>query len=287
MITLAAYAKVNLTLEVIGKRDDGYHDIASVLQTISLKDEVSFKLADTIKFECRDPAIGSAEFLEREVLKATNLLREESSSQKGALIRLERAGIPRAAGLGSSSSVPATVLKGLNELWALGLSNEELSKLASRIGSDTPFFICGGTVLAEGRGERITPLPSPAVSPTWLLLLKPPIAPVTDKTASMYGMLNPSHFTKGVSTQKLAGGLLRGNPLQSAALYNTFEMVAFDFFPGLSEQWQKLLRAGARGVHLAGSGPTLFTLVSDKAEGETLAGRLWDDGAEVYLAHTV
>ncbi|MFA4836680.1 MAG: 4-(cytidine 5'-diphospho)-2-C-methyl-D-erythritol kinase [Dehalococcoidia bacterium] len=285
MITISAYAKVNLTLEVLSKRGDGYHEISSVLQTISLADEISFEPAPEILFVSRDARVDRVDLLEEAVLKAANLLRQETGCRKGAIISLQKLAVPRAAGLGSSSSVPASVLKGLSELWALKLPASELSLLASGIGSDAPFFIYGGTALAKGRGEQITRLLSP--KKTWLALLVPAIAPVPAKTARMYGMLNASHFTDGSATQRLVSELQQGSSLHSDMLCNTFESVAFDFFPLLGEYRQKFLDAGATRVHLAGAGPTLFALVSSRKIGEELTGRLRDEGLGAYLVHTL
>ena len=285
MLSLPAWAKINLTLEVLGKREDGYHEIASLLQTINLADMLTFKLAEEIKFVCHDPVIREPSLLENQVLKAAKLLQEATGCNKGASIELISAGVPRAAGLGSSASVPAATLKGLNKLWSLGLSSEELSQLAARIGSDAPFFIYGGTALAEGRGEKITPLRSLPL--TWLVLLKPAIAPVAQKTASLYGLLTPAHFTSGELTRKLFQELQQGHPLSISLLYNVFEAVAFDFFPGLEDYRSQFLEAGATEVRLAGSGPTLFTLVPDKVQGEIILNRLKERNLEAYLVHSI
>lgn len=285
MLTLPAYAKVNLTLEVLGKRDDGYHEISSVLQTIDLVDALSFERATGISFLCQDAGTGQTSSLEEMVLKATSLLLGETACTKGAVIRAESVRIPRAAGLGSSAGVPAAVLKGLNELWSLGLSLEELSRLAARLGSDTPFFIYGGTALVEGRGERVTPLPPPL--PTWLVLLKPNLEILPSKTALMYSLLDSSHFTTGAATQRLASELRHGHPLQSSLLCNTFEGVAFDFFPQLGEYRRRFLAVGAGSVHLVGAGPMLFALVPDQTEGERLARRLKDERLEALLVKTI
>lgn len=285
MITLSAHAKVNLTLEVIAKRDDGYHEIASVLQTISLADELSFELASKVECVCHDAQIDGIELLRDSVLKTASLLRQETGCREGGIIMLDNLAVPRAAGLGSSASVPAAVLRGLNELWSLNLPLGKLARLASRIGSDTPFFIYGGTALVKGRGEQVTPLPSP--SPTLLVLLKPAMDPVPGKTTRMYGMLNESHFRHGGLTDSLVRELQQGTALHFNMLCNTFESVAFDFFPQLGEYRKKFLDAGAKRVHLAGAGPTLFTLVPDRASGEALVSRLKNEGLEAYLVHTV
>ena len=284
MLTLSAYAKVNLTLEVLGKRDDGYHEISSVLQTINLADVLSFELAAEIKFVCRDPGASQMASFEEMVLKAASLLLGEAACSKGAVIRAESVAIPGGVGLGSSASIPATVLSGLNQLWSLGLPREKLSQLAARMGSDAPFFIYGGTALAEGRGERITPLPM--LPTTWLVLLKPAIDPVPSKTAAMYSLLNSSHFTTGAATQRLVSELRHGRPLQSSLLYNTFEGVAFDFLPQLDQYRRRFLAAGASSVHLVGAGPMLFTLVPDEVQGEALSRRLKREGLEALLVHT-
>ncbi len=284
MLTVHAYAKINLTLEVLGKRNDGYHEIASVLQTIDLADVLSFEPSDELKFACRDFDGVRSDLLEESILKVAGLLRGETGCNSGALIRMEHLDIPRAAGLGSSSTDSAAVLKGLNELWALGLSLDDLTRLAANLGSDTPFFIRGGTALAEGRGEKITPLPSP--DPVWLLLLNPPVLPFSDKTAKMYGMLTPSHFDDGNSTRNLVVTLLQGTSLNFNLLCNTFENVAFGFFPGLDEYRHGFLNAGVERVHLAGAGPTLFSLVPNKAQGEALANLLGNDGLQTFLVRT-
>lgn len=284
MLTLPVYAKVNLTLEVLGKRDDGYHEIASVLQTIDLADLLSFEPATEINFVCQDAGTGERSSLEEIVIKAAKLLQQETACSRGAVIQSEIIRVPRSVGLGSSAGVPAAVLKGLNELWHLGLSMEELSRLAAKLGSDTPFFIHGETALLEGRGERVTPLPSPI--PTWLVLLNPDIELLPAKTAVMYSMLDSSHFTTGAATKRMVSQLRHGYPLQSSLLCNTFKDVAFDFFPQLGEYRRRFLSAGADYVHLVGAGPMLFTLVPDKTAGERLAGKLKDEGLAALAVQT-
>jgi 4-diphosphocytidyl-2-C-methyl-D-erythritol kinase len=285
MINLSAYAKVNLTLEVISKRNDGYHEIASVLQTISLSDALSFEPISKAELVCHADKLERVEMFEGAVLKAAELLKQETGCCRGARITLQELGVPRAAGLGSSASVPASVLKGLNDLWSLKLPLDALSRLATRLGSDAPFFIYGGTALAKGRGEQITPLPP--LSLTWLVMLKPNIDIIPDKTKRMYAMLNASHFADCTRTLRLVGELEQGRALHSDMLCNTFEHVAFDFFPELDKYRRKFLHAGASRVHLAGAGPTLFTLVPDITSGETLTSRLRSEKLEAYLVHTV
>ncbi len=281
VISLQAYAKVNLTLEVLSKRPDGYHEIASILQTISLADTLTLEPAETLELQCDVKELQTPDNL---VLKAARLLKEESDYRKGARINLTKR-IPFAAGLGSGSTDAAATLAGLNKLWGLGLSGEKLMDLAARLGSDVPFFLHGGTVLAQGRGEKLTPLP--AVSKTLMVLLKPSIEPVPNKTAQLYSRLGPSHFTSGQHTDRLMAHLKHGGNIEPSFLYNVFEQVAFDFFPALSDYRTRLLEAGARTVHLAGSGPALFFLVPDKPRGETVLKSLKSNGMQAYLVHTM
>jgi len=285
MITLSALAKINLTLEVLGRRDDGYHEIASILQTIALADELSLEPAAAMEVVCTDPAVDRPDLITEPILRAAELLRERTGCAQGARIRFERMGIPRGAGLGSSSAAPAAVLRGLRDLWKLTLSESELEEMAASLGSDTPFFIRGGTAVAGGRGERITPLkPLPTV---WLVIIVPTIESVLQKTARLYRALTRAHYASGAATARLARELRAGRPLRAEFLYNTFEEIAFDFFSGLEAYREKFLAAGAPSVHLAGSGPALFALVGDISEGELLYRRLRDMGLRVYLTHTV
>jgi len=280
MISLQAYAKINLTLEVISKRTDGYHEVASILQTISLADTLTFESNGTLDFHCDMPSLQSPDNL---VLQAAELLQETTGCTKGAIIHLTKR-IPIAAGLGSGSTDAAATLVGLNHLWHLNVSLQKLSELAAKLGSDVAFFIYGGTAIAKGRGEEIIPLPP--IPETWLVLLKPPIEPVPNKTALLYSRLTPPNFTSGQHTQKLVTHLNHGGNIEETFLFNVFEEVAFDFFPGLSEYRSGLLKAGARSVHLAGSGPALFTIVPDKARGETILEQLEKEVLGAYLVHT-
>lgn len=273
MLTVSAYAKINLTLEVLGIYSDGYHEVATVLQEIDLKDTLFFE-------EHQDIKLKSPENL---VLKAARLLQDAGKCNKGALISIEK-GIPIAAGLGGSSSDAAATLRGLNEFWGLDFSVSELIGVASRVSADTAFFLYGGTALGEGRGERITPLP-PFV-PSSVVLFRPPVSVSPNKTESLYASLNPSHFTDGQFSKKMIGLLRQEGDVCHTSLFNVFEKVAFTTFPGLEGYWQRFSDLGAGNIHLAGSGPTLFTLVGDKYQGDELYQCLRKEGLEAYLVQT-
>ena len=277
---MLAHAKINLTLEVLGRRDDGYHEIATVLRMISLADTLEFEEGESLGLECSEPSLQSADNL---VVRAARALRDETGCERGATIRLTKR-IPTAAGLGSGATDAASTLVGLNQLWGLQLPAERLMGLAGRLGSDVPALVMGGTVLAGGRGERVTPLP--AGPGLWIVLLMPTIAPVADKTAQMYARLNQSHFTSGQYTDDIVDRIRGSRDIDASILFNVFEQVAFDFFPGLSEYRSRLLRGGAGSVHVAGAGPALFALMSDRAQGEAVVENLQAQGMEVYLVST-
>ncbi len=280
MLSLPACAKVNLTLEVLGKRPDGYHEVATVLQTISLHDDLSFEPSDDLVLRTEGSRLPPEENL---VLKAARLLQQASFTKAGALIRLTKR-IPMAAGLGGGSTDAASALLGLDRLWGTRLPEKDLLALAAQLGSDVPFFIRGGTALAEGRGELITPLPP--LPHSWLVLLKPPLF-LPGKTGALYRALKSSMHTTGQSTKLLVDRLRTGAALSSADFTNVFESVAFDVFPNLADYRHRLLEAGASHVHLAGSGPTLFTIVPTPEEGKLIEGRLSSQRLEAYLAETV
>ncbi len=281
MLTLQAPAKLNLTLEVLGKRQDGFHEIRSVIQSINLCDSLGFCLNRGIEFNCADPNWVPAESL---VSKAANLLQRTAGCSKGATIEVNKR-IPLVSGLSGDSSGAATTLLGLNELWGLGLSLTELVELASQLGSDVTFFLYGGTALVRGRGEMVTPLP---VFPhMWVVLMLTPVPRLQGKTGRLYANLNASHYTEGQITDRLVAWLTEGREATPAGLFNVFDDVAPDSFDGLEQYREQFLKAGAREVHLAGSGPTLFTLVRAQAEAEKIHRRLQQQGLESYLTETL
>ena len=262
-ISIRAHAKINLTLEVLGRGDDGYHQIVSIIQTIDLHDTLTLEPAPDITLECDRPEL---DFEDNLVLRAAHLLQESANAEKGARIVLHKK-VPVSAGLGGGSSDAAAALKGLNRLWGLGLSIDDLSPLAARLGSDVPFFLHGGTAMVQGRGERVRPLPPADLK--WVVLLSPAIE-VPDKTAALYAALSPATFTPGHLTRKLEARMRGGGDVPPQFLFNAFDAVARDAFPGLNEYWETFQELGAREVHVAGSGPSLYAPVSRREQGTVL-----------------
>ncbi|MFH1381804.1 MAG: 4-(cytidine 5'-diphospho)-2-C-methyl-D-erythritol kinase [Chloroflexota bacterium] len=280
-LTVLAPAKINLTLEVLGKRPDGFHEIRSVMQTIDRCDRLTFQPAANI--ECRsDLAEWAAE--QSLVSKAATLLQTTTGCSQGATITVNKR-IPLLSGLGGDSSDAAATLRGLNRLWDLRLSPEELLKLAPRLGSDVAFFLYGGTALAEGRGEIITPLPP--LPHSWVVLVTPPVPREPGKTRMLYGRLDASHHTDGQITERLVRELKEDKEFNPSLLFNTFENVAFDIFPEAGSASRRMTEIGNVKVYLAGSGPTLYALVKDKAQAWALFQRLKQQGLEPYLTETL
>jgi 4-diphosphocytidyl-2-C-methyl-D-erythritol kinase len=260
------------------------------------------------------------------VLKAARLLQQEAAYKGGAKITL-RKGIPVAAGLGGGSADAAAALIALNKLWKLKLSTESLVELAATLGSDVPYFIHGGTALAEGCGEKITPL-SP-LPKSWVVLLRLSVPIPEPKTKAMYGVLSSSHYSDGEYTKRAVAAIAhsiggdtasrkaqinpdqppvspslggfykngghpqtpgRKNPaplFRMFLMYNAFDAVAFEMYEGMEWYWKQFLAAGAPEVHLAGAGPMLFTLLSGRKQAEGIYRSLSDLGLETYIVQTV
>src|SRR6266516_4438096 len=203
MCFVRAYAKINLTLDVLGQRADGYHDLATVMQTVDLYDTICLSATEDnqVRIVCTMPELSNDDNL---AARAVRLVRQRLAIRQGVLIELHKR-IPMAAGLGGGSSDAAAVLLALQQWWQLQLSWNDLLDLASSLGSDVPFFLTGGLALCEGRGERVTPLAYywPA-STRWLLLLKPSISV---STAAVFRALPATDYTDGTHSKAVSAAL--------------------------------------------------------------------------------
>jgi 4-diphosphocytidyl-2-C-methyl-D-erythritol kinase len=278
-----AHAKINLSLEVLNKRPDGFHDVMTVMQTIGLADKLYLKVAGDLQFDCNQPELVVEENL---VWRAALLMLElcGEGQQRGADIYLEKV-IPVKAGLGGGSSDAATTLMALNRLWKLDLSEDRLVELAAQLGSDVPFFIRGGTALAEGRGEKLEALP--ALAPSWLVLLFPQIELPDNKTRELYRMLDRNDFSSGGVTRALVRAISRQERPAQSLFFNSFERVVYERFPRLDYFRQAMVEAGADYVRISGSGPTIYTLLNDEADAQAIAGQLNERGFITAVAPTV
>jgi 4-diphosphocytidyl-2-C-methyl-D-erythritol kinase len=282
MITMLAPAKLNLVLEVLGKRDDGYHEIRSLVQAISLSDVLYFEIANDISLECTETALQTQDNL---VIQAAELLKITYDFKKGVKITLKKQ-IPWSAGLAGGSSDAAATLLALNKLWKLKLKVQDLLAIAAQLGSDVPFFIQKGTALVEGRGEKITPMPV-LTTPSWFILFMPQFPQISHKTKLAYSKLNSQHFTDGQITSKAIEAWDSKQGIRPALLFNVFDRIALDTFLGLRDYWNGLEQAGLTNIHLAGSGPTLFAPVTSKNNAAKLYQQLKDIGFTAYPVSSV
>ena len=258
-----AYAKINLTLEILGKRRDGYHNLASVMQTVDLFDNVTITQGEDIVVTCDDDQITPEINL---ATKAANVLKQRTGVTNGAHITIEK-NIPVSAGLGGGSTDAAATLRGLNKLWKLGFSFDELTEIAADIGSDVPFLVRGGTSLVQGRGEDVTPITAAKIPKIMILTPEVTLENPTAKTASVFSHVNESMFTRGNLTHKLAARIRSGSDCPPEFFFNQFGNLAESLFPGWNAERDQLMALGARDVMLCGAGPSMFTVPLSKELG--------------------
>lgn len=260
-VTELAHAKINLTLEVLGKRADGYHNLVSVMTTVGLHDVVTVTESDDLVL-VDDGGVPAERNL---VLIAAKTLQAKTGTSAGASISLEKS-IPEASGLGGGSSDAAATLRALNDLWSMGLTRDELAQIGLQVGSDVPFLVHEGAALVQGRGEEVTLLPSPAIDR--LLLLSPDI-PVPDKTATLFSLVGKGRYTRGALSHKLAARIRAGHDTPPEFFFNVFQ----DLAPQVFEGWELYLNAlaglGAREITLSGAGPSMFAIPPAKEIGTT------------------
>jgi 4-diphosphocytidyl-2-C-methyl-D-erythritol kinase len=262
-----APAKLNLGLEVLGRRPDGYHDIATVMQTVSVFDRLTVAHAPEVRLAVSDPALAGDDNL---ALAAALLMLSHDAVDGGASIYLTKR-IPAAAGLGGASSDAAATLVALSRLGDISLRAEATSELAVRLGSDVPFLTRGGTALAEGRGELLRSLRP--LTGVWFVLVVT-ATKIPRKTATLYAALAPEDFSSGERVRRLAASIDRGPSLDPLLLANAFWRPLLGLRPELAEIERAFSGAGAPFVALSGSGPTLYSAVSSDAEARAIVRRL-------------
>ncbi|MGQ9497393.1 MAG: 4-(cytidine 5'-diphospho)-2-C-methyl-D-erythritol kinase [Desulfotomaculales bacterium] len=275
-----AFAKINLILDVLGKREDGYHEIASVMQSLALCDYITFEEAQDLVLTVEGETVPAGP--ENLIYRAAEALRDFSGEAgRGAAIHLEKH-IPVAAGLGGGSADAAATLLGLNELWRLGLSRAELMTVAAGLGADVPFCLVGGTGLVRGKGEIVTPLPpAPAMG---VVLAVPPLGV---STAEVYARFDATPVRKRPDTEAMVRALRAGKVKEVAArLGNVLEAVTFAMHPELRELKQAVLDAGALGALMSGSGPVVFGLTPDAPGARKVAARLTANGIRTLVTST-
>ncbi len=267
-LRLHAYAKVNLTLDVLGERGDGYHDVETVLHTVALHDILILREAgDGVELVVRDSDVPADH--RNLVVRAAQLVRETFQVDRGVQIELHKR-IPAAAGLGGGSADAAVTLLGLAQMWKLRVDGRTLAGLAAQLGSDVPFFLEGGAALARGRGERLEPLPP--LPTTWVVLGRPRL-PVATEWA--YRQLRAFAITARPDTAAMVDALRREDVRQVGRLLcNVFEDVVAAVHPVIREIKQTILAGEAYGAALSGTGPTVYGLMANEAAARKVADDL-------------
>lgn len=258
-ISVKAPAKINLSLDVLHKRDDGFHEVEMIMTTVDLADRIDLFELDENKITV-EVSEGYVPNDERNLaFQAALKLKERYQIKKGVSIYIKK-NIPVAAGLAGGSSDAASTLKGLNDLWQLGLSLDELAVIGAEIGSDVSFCVYGGTALATGRGEIIKKISSPP--PCWVILAKPPIGV---STADVYGKLKLDEI-KHCDVREMIAAIEKNDFEQICdRLHNVLEDVTFKLHPEVRHIKEQMKKFGADGVLMSGSGPTVFGLVEKES----------------------
>jgi 4-diphosphocytidyl-2-C-methyl-D-erythritol kinase len=257
--TLPSFAKINWLLRILGKREDGFHELCTIFQTVSLFDELTFAESDRLFLTCENKNIPTDE--NNLILKAATRLKSEFNLRKGAHIKLEKR-IPAPGGLGGGSSNAAVALLGLAALWDLEIEFEKLVELGAQLGSDVPFFFFGGTAYGTGRGTEIKPLRD--LDEKFLLLVTPDLH---ISTAEAFARLGAPYLTNETSKSilEICQNEVDSFNSRQREISNDFEKSIFGFQPEIRRVKEKLLAAGARQALLSGSGATVFAIF-DKTE---------------------
>jgi len=281
-VKLKSRAKINFSLDVKSKRPDGYHEVQMIMQQINLYDNIyiSEREDNEIKIytNCEYIPTNASNI----AYKAADKLRKSLSISKGVGIYIDKR-IPVAAGLAGGSSNAATVLYGLNSLWNLGLSKVELMDIGATIGADVPFCILGGTALAEGIGEELTPIESD-IKNTWIVLAKPPISV---STGEVYGQLNLSKIVNRPNTNYLVDAIKEGNIYAlSSNMSNVLETVTETKHPIITEIKRRMMEYNALGAMMSGSGPTVFGIYKNYEKSKSAYEHLSLLYKQTYMVQT-
>ncbi|MGO1987906.1 4-(cytidine 5'-diphospho)-2-C-methyl-D-erythritol kinase [Mammaliicoccus vitulinus] len=278
MIYETAPAKINLTLDTLYKRDDGYHEVEMIMTTVDLNDRLTFESRDDgeIIIDVEHNFVPSDH--RNLAYKAAKLMQDKYNIKKGVKISLEKS-IPISAGLAGGSSDAAATFRGLNELWEINESLEVLSELAAEIGSDIAFCIYGKTALCQGRGEQITHLPKPPSA--WVVIAKPDIGV---STPEIYGALDLNEKVE-VRTQDCLDAIENNNyELLCQSLGNSLEKITMKLYPEVEKLKNTMKNSGVDAALMSGSGPTIYGFVQKERQAKQVYNALMGCCHDVYIA---
>ncbi len=274
-----APAKLNLSLEVLGRRADGYHELCTLFQAVDLSDELTAERANGLTLTVEGDAPPGEENL---VLRAAHMLAAHTG-RRGAHLRLRKR-IPSGAGLGGGSSDAAAALLALNQLWGVGLARPQLAAMARALGADVPFFLHGGIALGTGRGDAIEPLPD--LPARWFVVSGPPFS-LPEKTARVFRELRAEEYTDGARTLRLAELMRGGRSPGQGDLFNGLRRAALRAFADLGPYLGALEKVSGHEWALSGAGPACYALAASREDAEDLAEYVASLPGERYVTHGV
>lgn len=264
-----APAKINLGLEITGRRADGYHEIRSVLAMVDLNDELTF----TLREDSRATRIDGMPHIPQEdnlVTRATVAFTSRTGIEVACDVGVQQKRIPAPSGLGGGSSDAAATLLVLNQLHGWPLRKDEICLLAASLGSDVPFFLGSPAALASGTGTTLTPLPAPA---GWVLIVIPSLD-LPAKTAALYNRIGPMDFTDGRNVERIAECMRAGQSIPTELLTNAFERPLGAIVPGIGDLVRRMSQAGCGNVALSGAGPAHYSIVETENLAHEVAQRV-------------
>ena len=282
-IKINSYSKINLTLNILSRREDGYHEIETIMQSINLADQVIItKEKEGIKIKCNHPEVpvNANSLAYRSAEKIIN----RYGIKKGVKIEIEKK-IPLASGLAGGSANSATILIGINKLFSLNLSNEDLRGIGEELGMDVPFFIQNGTALAYQRGEKLTPLSS-INPPLWMIILNPGF---NISTNWAYNNLDLDSIKREKNNTKAMLKALKEGKSQEIAknLFNSFESLIIKKYPEVGRIKNRLIEKGVLSALMSGSGPTVFGITQNKEEALKIYEKLKSEYKLIWVVHTI
>jgi len=280
-----SYSKINLTLNVLGKRKDGYHEIESIMQSVNLADKIVItKKGKGITIKCNNPQVPVD--IDSLAYKTAEKILDKYRIKRGVEIEIDKK-IPLASGMAGGSANSATILLGINKLFDLKLKNEELWVIGEELGMDVPFCIQNGTALAYHKGEKLTPL-LPLSPSLWVIIINPDFKISTQWAYNNLKIGKNKKTINSNSTRSMRNALKVGTPVEIAKnLFNSFESVIIKKYPKIGKIKNRLIEEGILGALMSGSGPSVFGIAKSQEEALKIYKKLKPEYKSIWLVHTV
>jgi len=282
-IGIDSYSKINLTLNILGKRRDGYHNIETIMQSINLADRIVIREErEGVKIKCSHPLVPTD--TQSLTYRSAEKILSKYRIKKGVNIEIDKK-IPLASGMAGGSANSASILVGINKLFALNLSDKDLKEIGEELGMDVPFCIQNGTALAYHRGEKVTPLP-PMNPPLWIIVINPGFE-IPTKWA--YNNLNLESIRGEKSNTIAMLKALKDGGLEGIAknLFNSFEELIITKYREIGEIKDRLIEEGVLGALMSGSGPTVFGIAQNKENALKIYEKLKPEYKLIWAVHTI